>query len=523
MSRIEDLGRRAGARLRGEAAAVADTDAQLAALRSTMAGGRHNEARRVLLGVAASLIVIVGIGAIAWQGSRDGGDGVPGGPSMQPVSSDDPSAPTAEARAPTIIELSPTATDVTPEGTGSPSTVDAQPSTSESAPTTITSSPPSSTSDVAEEAAGNAGVRRPVIESSVCASASASQYETPMKVPPPPLHVFGRRVDSPMPIQVFADPELGPTGPFVAAIRYVEPSSPTPEPGTLWEAVDIGGTAGVFTASPDGRLHMVWDLPDGSQVVLRSTGMGRPAILEFARSLVPRDLTAAVPGLDTTSETLVLAAESMNDDVRGAHSYSECQLTNEQGYYVAGSVRGDPVFQYLALIDRAHIPDDVERRGDGIVYVTSREAPALDADVIIEANPDDWLTLRARPHVGWPEAPQHRTVFLDQWEYVELRPVGSASTTPPSPLGLRIRVEDRVAFLEIDYSAVVIDDRAEYTSIDLAPGTGGLATARGGTIGGHRIGPYDGGPLTVSVEVTYTSSAGEDIQTTEAFELSLQL
>jgi hypothetical protein len=399
----------------------------------------------------------------------------------------------------------------------------AQSSTSQAAPTPSASSTPTDASDAAGETTERAGLDRPLIESSVCVPVSASQYDTPTEAAPPPLHVFGRRANAPMPIQIFADRELGPTGPFVVAIRYAEPPTPAPEPGTLWKAVDIDDTAAALAAWPDGRRSMVWDLPDGSQVVLRSTGIDEPALLEFARSLVPREPTASVPGLDTPSGSLALTAESMNDDVRGNHSSSECQLTAEQGYYVAGSVGGDPVFQYLALVDRADIPDDVERRGDGIVYVTSRGAPALDAGVIVAAGPDQWLALRAQPHFGWPEEPQNRTVFFDQWEYVEVRPVDGASTTPASPLGLRIRVDDGVAFLEIDYSAVVIDDRSEYKTIELTPGTGSLSTARGGTVGGHRIGPYDGGPLTVSVDVTYTGSAGEDIQTTEALDLSLQL
>ncbi len=510
MSGIDDLGRREGALARATAEAVADTDTQLAALHATIAEGRHSKMRRrVLLSVAASLIVIVGIGAIAWQGSR-GNDGVLVRSSIQP-SSDDPPAPTVEPPSPTIEELAPTASDTPPEDTDSASTADSEPLTSAAA------------SDAADKAAASAEVVRPVIDSSVCESVSASQYATPTEAPPPPLHVFGRRVDSPTPIQVFADPELGPTGPFVAVIRYTEPSSATPEPGALWDAVDIGGTAGVLAGSPDGRFDMVWDLTDASQVVLRSTGMDKPAVVEFARSLVARNPTAAVPGLDTTSDALVLTAESMNDNVRGAHSSSQCQLPNEHGYYVAGSVRGDAVFQYIALIDRIDRPDDVERRGDGVVYTVSRNAPALEADAIEETGPDDWLALRARPPLGWPEEPQHRAVFLDQWEYVELRPVDGASTTPPSPLGLQIRVEDGVAFLELDYSAVAVDDGAEYKSIELTPGTGGMSTARAGTLGGHRIGPYDGGPLTVSANVNYTTSTGENLQTTGPVEIILQL
>ena len=521
MSGIDDVGRREGDRLRGEAAAVADTEEQLAALRSTMVSAEPGDThRRAILGVAAAFIVVVGIGAIAWEGSRDGSR-VPSASSTG-LPSDAPPTATADTPTVTTAAVPPTDTDTSPDETDPPPTIDAQPSTSATSPTTPESSTPVDTSDPAQETTASAEVIRPVVEPSVCVSVSASQYDTPTEAPPPPLHVFGRRAASPVPIQVFADPELGPTGPFVAILRYIEPPSPTPGPGTQWETVDIDGAAAVLDAAPDGRLDMMWDLSDGSQVVLRSTGVDEAVLVEFVRSLVPRDPAASVPGFDTSSEALALAAEAMNDDVRGGHSYSECRLTDEQGYYVAGSVRGDLVFQYLALVDRADIPDDVERRGDGIVYVTSRGAPALDASVVLEADPGDWLALRARPHFGWPEEPQDRTLFVDQWEYVELRPVDGASTTSPSPLGLRIRVDEGVAFLEIDYSAVVVDDRSEYKSIELTPGAGGMSTARGGTVGGHRIGPYNGGSFTVSVDVTYTNSAGEHIQTTGTLDLYLQ-
>lgn len=525
MSEFDELGRRAGAHAREQAAEVADTDAQLVALRSSLNGDHRrrprHRARRIAVGIAASLVVAAGIGAIVWQARGDGDGGLdPTDTFDQPVASDEsPSSTPLDPPASATTEVpSPVAT--------------AQPSTTENTPDQTTDpalDPPVPTLQDAEagtdeEAAmpTSAEVLRPVLASSECTPASATAYETPTEAPPPPLHLFGRRVDDPVPIQVFADPDLGPTGPFAAAILYDEPSQPMPAPGSFWASVDVGGNAGVVATSDDGRVDVVWSLPDGSQVVLRSTGLGDDATIAFARSLEPRGADADIPGLDTGTDDLVLAAESMNDDVRGAFSSSECALVDEPGYYVAGSVRGDPVFQYLALVDRPDAPDDVERRGDGIVFVVSRNAPALDASVVIDAEPVDWVALRAAPPVGFPAEPQDRTVLVDQWAYVELRPVSGASETPPSPLGLRIRLTDGVAILEVDQSEVVVDERAEYKTVELAPGGGGISTARAGTVSGYRIGDDDGGPLALSVEVRYISSAGEDIQTTGPLTLQLQ-
>ena len=60
MSGIDDVGRREGDRLRGEAAAVADTEEQLAALRSTMVSAEPGDThRRAILGVAAAIVLAV--------------------------------------------------------------------------------------------------------------------------------------------------------------------------------------------------------------------------------------------------------------------------------------------------------------------------------------------------------------------------------------------------------------------------------------------------------------------------------
>lgn len=476
MSDFDERARAAADRIRRDAAALAAVHDPMAGIDAPrhMSGHRH----RRLLAVAASMAVVaagvIGLLAIGDDGER----------------TDEPVTPPAP-----------------PVPTTAPSTVSTVPGTS-------TLATPATTEPEPEVA----GITQPIIDPALCTPLSASDPGRAGLPRDPgsslPLTMFARPSELPIPIQVIADPDEGQAKPFAVVLRYFD----SDRPATGSETVTINGADVGLSLFPNGNGEVVWNMIDGSQGYLRSRGLDRDQLIAIVSALRPRPADAAVPGFDYGDggpSPLELVVDQMNTDgIDGRSSGSWCRMTPNLGYQVT-SHQGDDLYTYAVVIDRVP-PLDVAVVGDTVIQLCCWPDPAAPtaADVV---QADDLLwrqLLLAEAPFGVPTA---TPVGEDVTATVDL--VSFDVATPTSTITLRRTVQDGIAFLEVDTSAAVLAEGAEYWKIEI-DGRIRLRTSAGaGGVMGSRLGEASS---TDTFTVAISATDGDDITVQTTAQILLQ-
>jgi hypothetical protein len=430
--------------------------------------------QRRRLATVAALILIVGAGTgTLVLLSRDEGDQV------RPMDS-----------SPSSTELGGDTTAVTTPPTSTPDTA---PSPSTTSITTTTSDAPST--EVAS-------ITRPVTEPSVCVPDSARDSFTEG------LTLFARPSSNPVPIQIVADPDDRLVGSFAVVQRYFgDDRTPNGD-----ERVDIGGTTFRISLYENGNGAAEWDVGDGSLGYVRTRGFDRDVLLDVLGALSPRSATDAIPGFEFVAvDGFELLHEQMNTEIQGEVGSFQCDVASTGYRYRISAINGDPVFQYGGVIDRA-VPLEVGMRGSTLIVIDGVADPTAPAvDDVVDAEADVWLELRSRPLS--PDEADGRTESISEGSDVVVPLDSVDGTTEQGYLTLRLRREEGVTILEVVTADAVLASDAAFWHTDLSPGTGGMSTARVGSVLGFRIGDAPPGE---SIEVTISVIDGGEfvLQTT---------
>jgi hypothetical protein len=231
-------------------------------------------------------------------------------------------------------------------------------------------------------------IRRPVVDPAVCTPRYAVEAPAVAFTARP----FALAYDTPPPVQVFADPALGAAGPFAVVLRIQDPSRDLVRQPTT----SVNGVPTRVSVYPNGNGEAAWALPDGSVGYLRARDLDEAAVVDVLSRLTPRPVDAAVPGFDAAPpagpDSLASVAEHRSSDLHGGGASLVCEVAGAR--YRISVVRGDPVAQYLSVIDN-HRPLAVAPNGDGVLVILGPPsvpgAPTV-ADVR-EADPDTWAGL----------------------------------------------------------------------------------------------------------------------------------
>jgi hypothetical protein len=329
------------------------------------------------------------------------------------------------------------------------------------------------------------------------------------------VSLFARPSRLPIAMQVIADPQLGPTGPFALVQRYFETDRAPAGP----EEVIIGGHTYRIGVYANGNGQVEWDVGDGSQGYLRSRGLDRDTLLAIVAALSPRPTDAVVPGFDYAPETAGAAPqllhEQLNTDVRGEVHRSACQSATTGLQYRVAAIGGDPIFRYGGVIDR---PAPLEVGVvDGTVIVIDGVADANQPRTtdVADASPEVWAELTAQPEYDLATAPRY-DVAVGEPLTVDLHSI--ADGTPTSSLTVRIVESQGIASLQSDTSAAVLAGDAVLWSIVIDGRGRALTSAGAGGVSAQRIGdaPFTG---EVNVTISVLDGGGFTLQTTGPIEL----
>jgi hypothetical protein len=265
-----------------------------------------------------------------------------------------------------------------------PTSVPATPSASSSEP--VPTAPPPTLATPAEPKTPPV-IRRPFLDPSTCAPVSTQEVASGPFLARP----FALGNPEPVPVQAFADPTLGAAGPFAVVLRI--PTFRVPQGR---EPTTINGVPTYVSVYSNGNGEASWALADGTFGYLRARDLDLATIIDVRSRLSPRPPDAAIPGFDVSASTgagaPALVAEHLTSDLEGGASSLICEVDGRQ--YRISAVRGEPIAQYLSVIDKPR-PLAVAPNGDGVLVITgpamARGAPTV-ADVR-EADAGTWSRL----------------------------------------------------------------------------------------------------------------------------------
>jgi len=239
-------------------------------------------------------------------------------------------------------------------------------------------------------------ISRPYLDPAICTPIAARQlrfedhtYE----------YVFWIRTDQPFAMQVVGDPARRANAPFAMLLRFPVPVGKL---DAQRELIRIGDFEVGIMSPPNGQGNgdALFNLPDGGQGYLRSRDLTRQQMVAVIESLRPRPANAEIPGFDVDEHAeSTLIAEHMNSGIAGALSSLSCRSREEPiRQYRVDAVDGEPVFEYLAILDRARPIGAGEINGTTIVIghgLVSESAPRVDQ--VVNADQATWDALLAQP------------------------------------------------------------------------------------------------------------------------------
>jgi hypothetical protein len=317
-----------------------------------VAPGPTRRARRRSVAVAASVVVLAGVGGIVWS-----------------FVASDPPRPSPAVSDP--LPTSPPTSPALPDTTSSPTTTSA---TSPSA--TVNTQP------IAPE------LTRPIVDLDDCRTVSADQRQLTVDG----AYVWARQEGLAVQLYVLAGGSVDAT--FAVAVR----SSDTPRFDPASANTDVGGLPARRTFATPTRGEILWQLPDGTEAYVRTSTMGEDELLDLARSLVPRPVTATIPAFDANVADYELVDEAVTPYVIDEIVDSTCELP-DGAWIRATIVDARPIAQALFLTDRPDGPTSSRLLPDGrLLTVSARPDVRLDVveaalDSIREATDAEWTAL----------------------------------------------------------------------------------------------------------------------------------
>ena len=229
---------------------------------------------------------------------------------------------------------------------------------------------------------------RPVIDMAGCTTTWAR--EAPPGAPRLP---YARGSSKPVAIQLFASPSRSINDPYVIVERFFDDQTST----SATQGDDVNGQLASVIVNGQGGGQVVWRLADGSSVYIRDHLFDKAALLEIARSLIPRPTDAAVPGFDIAAPGpfgLSLLDEAIGPFTTSGAMSSGCTLASGVELRVV-LLRGRAVVTYAYYLDQSapYPPVTMLADGSGTVAVVGRQAPdeaAAALPTVRQAAVDDW-------------------------------------------------------------------------------------------------------------------------------------
>lgn len=313
-----------------------------------VAAGPTRRVRRWSVSIAASLVLLAGLGGIVWSF----------------VASDPPRpSPAGTDPLPTSAPTSSAAPDSIPSETASPSST----GITEPVDTELT---------------------RPIVDLDGCRPTSVDQRRLTVDG----VYAWARQQGLAVQLYVPAGGSVDMS--FAVAVRISD--SPRFDPASA--NTGVAGLPARRTFATATRGEILWQLPDGTEAYVRTSTMGEDELLEFARSLVPRPITAAIPAFDASGSDYELVDEDVTPYVIDEIVDSTCELPS--GAWIRATILdARPIAQALFLTDRPDGPTVSRLLPDGrLLTVSARPDVGVDIvdaalDSVREATVAEWTAL----------------------------------------------------------------------------------------------------------------------------------
>lgn len=267
-------------------------------------------------------------------------------------------------------------------------TVDESGDPAASAPPLATTAPPgpsSLPSTTTTTSTDPVGITRPFVDPSICEATTRWGTDWGGEAAGEEWRLFARSSADPIAVQIFAEPELGPTGPYAMVLRYLDRRADAANRRTE----PIGDFDVALDVLPHGHANAFWNLDDGGEGYLRSRGLDRVTVVGIIEGLtVPNDEVGR-PGFDYTPQTQTSTGiEFLHQGIwktpsSGSYAAIECATPDGQGSFRIGATHGlaDPIVEYAFVSDRP-APIEVGYRDGSLIVINGPSdrpnAPTLD-------------------------------------------------------------------------------------------------------------------------------------------------
>jgi len=231
-------------------------------------------------------------------------------------------------------------------------------------------------------------VRRPVFDPEICEADSALEGDSIEQ----PVVFFAKPSEFPVPLQVFADPDLGAAGPIVMVMRFRDrPDDAIVGSGVDENVVELTNTSIRIRVLDDGTGEATWTADDGTTGYLRSRNVDTEGLAKTILTATVREQDAPIPGFDFFSNQeqeittningqLELTAEAMNTDLPGSFRTTECTVQSTGFVYRTTVLDGGAVLRVAAVLDRP-APLEVGQFNDSVIIINgnpSEAAPSIE-------------------------------------------------------------------------------------------------------------------------------------------------
>lgn len=258
------------------------------------------------------------------------------------------------------------------------------------------SSLPSTTTTTSTEPVG---ITRPFVDPSICEATTRWGTDWGGDAAGEEWRLFARSSADPIAVQIFAQPELGPTGPYAMVLRYPDRRADA----ASRETEPIGDFDVALDVLPHGHANAFWNLDDGGEGYLRARGLDRVTVIGIIEGLtVPND-EVGPPGFDYTPQAETSTGiELLHEGIwktpsSGSYAAIECATPDGQGSFRIGATHelADPSVEYAFVSDRP-APIEVGYR-DGSLIVINGPSDRPNAPTLDDVHNADDMTWTAIP------------------------------------------------------------------------------------------------------------------------------
>ncbi len=239
---------------------------------------------------------------------------------------------------------------------------------------------------------------RPFVDPSICEATTRWGGELAGEADGLKWSLFSRPSSGPIAIQIIADPELGPTGPYAMVLRYVD----------RWADVEnretepIGEFAVALDVVPNGNAHAHWNLDDGGEGYVRSRGLERDTVVGIIERLSVRHDGDDRPGFDYAPTTgTSTGGDLLHEGIwapsaSGSYAGIECTSPDGEAIYRIAATHGaaDPIVEYAFVSDRP-APIEVGYQQGSMIVINgpSGRSDAPTVSDVRNADDETWTSI----------------------------------------------------------------------------------------------------------------------------------